>query len=490
MPLPEKFFFGSCFFLFGVLCASISFGIFTIIITSVTALFSLFLFFGIKKKIYLSFFFLLFLIPVGSIYYTLRDQLMVRISPNSIINADVMITQDVRVLENSQEAVVDILNKEKWKSGRVLLRLRKFPEVHYGDLLHIKGRVEYPSEKGYAGYLEKEGISGIIAFPDFIFLGENRGSQVLKVLFGIKNFAIHSFEKVLPPKESAFLSGVIVGDTSGFSKEFKTAMSKSGTSHLVALSGYNISILVSAIMTMCGRFFSRRVARWIAGVCILGFVIMTGGQASVVRAAIMGCVLLFVGTWRAKNPRNLLVCTALGMVLWSPKILTFDVGFQLSFFALLGIVYLRPALQELFHFSNNSGIFLWRENFLSTTAAQLAVLPILILSFGGVSGTALIANICILGIIPVTMGLGFSIIFSSIFSFYISLVFGWITWIFLKLEIEIIEFFARITQPIDMSVNTYMIILYYFFLIYLVWYMNKRTMTTIKTDNNNFKRMG
>ncbi|MFA5793397.1 MAG: ComEC/Rec2 family competence protein, partial [Candidatus Gracilibacteria bacterium] len=311
MPLPEKFFFGSCFFLLGVLCASISFGIFTVIITGVVALFSLFLFFSVKKKTYLSLFFLLFLLPIGSFYYTLRSELMLRVLPNSVIIADVIVAQDVRVLENSQEAVVDILNKEKEKTGRVLLRLRKFPEVHYGDVLRIKGESEYPIEKGYAGYLEKEGISGIIAFPDVIFLGENKGSNVLEVLFDIKNFAVHSFEKVLPPKESAFLSGVVLGDTSGFSKEFKTAMSQSGTSHLVALSGYNITILVSAIMAICGRFFSRRVARWIAGISILGFVIMTGGQASVVRAAIIGCVLLFVDTQRAKDPRNLLICTAL-----------------------------------------------------------------------------------------------------------------------------------------------------------------------------------
>lgn len=473
MPLPEKFFFGSCFFLLGVLCASISFGIFTIIITGAVALVSLFLFFGLKKKTYLSLFFLLFLLPVGSFYYTFRSETMLRVPPNSVIDADVVVAQDVRVLENSQEVVVDILNKEKEKTGRVLLRLRKFPEVHYGDLLRIRGKTEYPNEKGYAGYLEKEGVSGIIAFPDVIFLEENKGSKVLGVLFDIKNFAVRSFEKVLPPRESAFLSGVVLGDTSGFSKEFKTAMSQSGTSHLVALSGYNITILVSAIMMICGMFFSRRGARWIAGVCICGFVIMTGGQASVVRAAIMGCVLLFVGTQRTKDPRNFLICTALLMVLWNPHILAFDVGFQLSFFALLGIVYLRPAFQKLFHLSDGPGLFLWRENLLSTTAAQCAVFPILVSSFGGVSVTALIANVCILGLIPVTMGLGFSVIFSSIFSFYISLVLGWITWIFLKFEIGIIEFFAGIAQPLTISINIYTAVIYYLILVFFIWWMNK-----------------
>jgi competence protein ComEC len=470
MPLPEKFFFGSCFFLLGVFFASISFGIFTLVITALCCTISLFLFFGFGKRSFLSLFFLLLFIPLGSVYYAIRDEYMVRISPEKEINTTAVITKDVRVSENLQEAVVDLFSSNEKKEGRVLLRLMKFPEVHYGDVLHIEGNVEYPKNSGYAKYLEKEGISGIVVFPKLVFLGENKGSKILQTLYDIKSFSINSFKRVLPPKESAFLSGVVLGDTSGFSKEFKTAMSQSGTSHLVALSGYNIMILISAVMGMCIRIFSKKISRLIVGICIFGFVLMTGAEASVVRAALMGCILLFVGERKENDPRNLLVFVALCMVLWNPKVLTFDVGFQLSFFALLGIIYVRPVFQKIFHISSDPGIFLWRENFLSTVGAQLAVLPILISSFGNISLTALIANVCVLGFIPITMGFGFLIIFGSIFLYHISLVLGWITWVFLKFEIFVIEFFAEITSALTLPIHGGTIISYYVFLVFFVWY--------------------
>ncbi len=473
MLLPEKFFFGSCFFLVGVLCASVSLGLFTLLITLISCVFSLFLFFALHKKLFLVLFFLLFLIPIGSFYYTLRSEFVPRVSPGELIDARAVVARDVRMLENSQEAIVDVFAENGKKEGRVLLRLKKFPEVHYGDVVRIRGTVEYPSESGYGGYLEKRGISGIIAFPGMIFLGENEGSEILRFLFNMKKFSVRIFQNVLPPEESAFLSGIVLGDTSGFSKDFKTAMSQSGTSHLVALSGYNVMILISAIVAMGIKVFSRTTAQIIAGICIAGFVLMTGAEASVVRAAIMGCILLFLGERKQQDPRNLLIFVALCMVLWNPKVLTFDVGFQLSFFALLGIVYIRPALQKLFHVSDEGGLFSWKESFLSTAGAQLAVLPILISSFGGVSWTSLIANVCILGFIPITMGLGFSMIFTGIFSYYIATVFGWITWIFLRLETGVIEFFAGIAHPFTIPMNIFIAVTYYIILGYVVWRVRK-----------------
>lgn len=473
MPLPEKFFFGSCFFLLGVLCASISFGIFTLLITFVSCVFSLFLFFAFRKKSFLVLFLLLFLIPLGSLYYTFRGEFVSRVSLGELIDARAVVVRDVRMLENSQEAIVDIFAESGKKEGRVLLRLKKFPEVQYGDVVRIRGTVEYPNESGYGSYLEKDGISGIIAFPGMVFLGKNEGSKILRFLFDIKKFSVRIFQNILPPQESAFLSGIMLGDTSGFSKNFKTAMSQSGTSHLVALSGYNIMILISAIVAICIKIFSRRTAQLIAGFCIVGFVLMTGAEASVVRAAIMGCILLFLGERKQQDPRNLLMFVALSMVLWNPKVLTFDVGFQLSFFALLGIVYLYPALQKLFHISDGGGLFSWKESFLSTASAQLAVLPILISSFGGVSWTSLIANVSILGFIPITMGLGFLVIFSGIFSYYIATVFGWMVWIFLRFETGVIEFFAGIANPFTVPMNVFIALVYYIVLGYFVWRIKK-----------------
>lgn len=474
MALPEKFFFGSCFFLIGVFFASASFGLATIFLTCISALLCLVFFFGFRKKSYLSLFFLLFLIPIGSLYYTTRDTFIERIPAHSTIDARAEVIKDVRVLEYSQEAIVSIYGENEKTIGRALLRLKKFPEIHYGDVIRLRGNAELPEGAGYAGYLEKSGISAIVAFPEIVFLGENRGSLIMKMLFSVKRFSLDALANTLPPKESAFLSGVVLGDKSGFSKEFKEAMSQSGTSHLVALSGYNIMILIKAIMGVCVGFFSRKTARWIAGASIFAFVAMTGAEASVVRAAIMGCILLFVGGRKNADPRNLLIFAALAMVLWNPKVLVFDVGFQLSFFALLGIVYVSPALISLFHIKNSHNFLSLKESFISTAGAQIAVLPILLNSFGSISWTALLANTFILGFIPITMCLGFLIICAAILFFPISVAIGWIAWIFVKFEIGIIEFFAGISDPLSFSVGVGTIILYYVVLGIFVWHMMKK----------------
>ena len=115
----------------------------------------------------------------------------------------------------------------------------------------------------------------------------------------------------------------------------------------------------------------------------------------------------------------------------------FDLGFQLSFAALLGIVYLRPAIGNLLRagarsgdFAANGGLLNWRENALTTVSAQLAVLPILMVNFGTFSPLSFPANVLILGIMPVTMALGFAAAAAGFVSYHLALFFGWIVHFF------------------------------------------------------------
>ena len=172
-------------------------------------------------------------------------------------------------------------------------------------------------------------------------------------------------------------------------------MSKSGTTHLVALSGYNITILVKIIAGTLAFILSRRKALLGTILAIIAFVIMAGAEASVIRAAIMGSIAAiapFVG--RLYAPRNAIAAAALGMALWNPNILAYDVGFQLSFLALIGIIYMKPALETLFKIQNK-GFLNWKENLATTASAQIMVTPLLIGTFGSISATSLISNLLI-----------------------------------------------------------------------------------------------
>ena len=133
-------------------------------------------------------------------------------------------------------------------------------------------------------------------------------------------------------------------------------MAKSGTTHLVALSGQNITIIVIAISSFFGFFARRKSVFWLTLLIIIFFVLMTGAEASVVRAAVMGGIILLAKQiGRVHSIRNAIAAAAFIMILYNPKIFRFDVGFQLSFMALLGIVYLSPAIRKFLKMKEEDG---------------------------------------------------------------------------------------------------------------------------------------
>lgn len=328
-------------------------------------------------------------------------------------------------------------------AGRILVNLRPYPEFSYGDLIDFKGAIKKPEERS-VNYYAKDGIFGIIAFPKADLISQGNGSAIKAGLFKLKNKITANFAKVLPPERAAFLSGITLGERSEFSKEFKEAMSKSGTTHLVALSGYNVSILAWAVAGFFSWFFRRRWMFFLSILFILGFVLTTGAEVSVVRAAIMGSILLLAGqVGRVYSSRNAIILAAFFMVLVNPKILNFDISFQLSFLALLGIVYLAPVVKHFLELKDDPGFLSWRENGIATLSAQLMVAPLLISSFSNFSLVSLLANVLILGFIPATMAWGFLLGFSDFISYHFSIILGWFLNILLSYEIFVINFFCR-----------------------------------------------
>ena len=252
----------------------------------------------------------------------------------------------------------------------------------------------------------------------------------------------------MPPEKAALIAGMTIGAKEGFSKEFKDKMSISGTTHIVALSGYNISIISLNVLAILALFLTRSASFYITVAVISLFVLMTGAEASAVRAAIMGILALFAKEReRQFSMKNAIIFAATGMVLVNPRVLVFDLGFQLSFAALLGIVYFLPVLQKIFRFEK-SGFFSWRENALTTISAQLAVVPLLLGKFGTVSLTSIFANILILGAVPLTMGLGFIIALSGLASEFLAVAIALQAGLLLGYELLVIDVFSKFALPI------------------------------------------
>jgi competence protein ComEC len=264
------------------------------------------------------------------------------------------------------------------------------------------------------------------------------------------------------------MGGLLLGDRNSFSADFKDAMKGSGTTHLIALSGFNITILVNAIALVLGSFLSRKLRFALSIIIIVLFIVMVGAEASVVRAGIMGALLLLAKeSGRIYSPKNAIAFAGFSMTIWDPNNV-FDIGFILSFVSLAGIVYVLPAVKNIFlPRKNPKGV---AEAALMTISAQTAVLPIVIKTFGGFSLAAIISNSLITGFVPYAMFLGFLIAVANFFSGALAFFFAFFTEISMKYFIFIIEFFSRVKLPFGDFLNIpYAAAIYYICLIIFVY---------------------
>lgn len=174
---------------------------------------------------------------------------------------------------------------------------------------------------------------------------------------------------------------------------------------------------------------------------------------------------------RQHGMRNAIVLTATIMVLADPGAI-FDVGFQLSFLSLMGIVYIGPAIKNFIRMEEDLGSFIsWRENAVTTLSAQLAVAPILIQTFGNFSLTSIIANILILEFVPMTMLLGFLLAFFGSLFYYSGFVISFFENILLKYELWVIKSFAGWSMPVLSGTHSWIFFgVYYLALIVFIFH--------------------
>lgn len=214
----------------------------------------------------------------------------------------------------------------------------------------------------------------------------------------VKQLMEQGLQRALPKEAAALGQGLLFGGQRGLSDDVQVATSAAGLTHIVAVSGYNLTI----VLLLVAAFWRRRtlVSVLAALGLVVFFVIMTGASASVVRAAIMTGVILLVETTRRKlDVRVALGVTILVMTAWSPAYMFSDLSWQLSILALVGILFLAPICMLK---KPRRHKLLW-EIFAVSLAAHLATAPLIAHVFGGFSLVAPIANLIILPLIPLAM---------------------------------------------------------------------------------------
>ncbi|MBI4085118.1 MAG: ComEC/Rec2 family competence protein [Candidatus Liptonbacteria bacterium] len=350
-------------------------------------------------------------------------------------------------------------------------------EINYGDIIEARGEIK-------VGNSEVE--NPVSFFPEIKIVSRSKGFWLKEKLLGVKKAVVSEFKSLLPRDSAALLSGLTLGWRGNFTDDLKKDMSMSGTTHLVALSGYNITILVLVVAGTFGYFLPRRTTFWLTTAIIILFILMVGGEASVVRAAIMGFIaLLAKEAGRKYSVRNAIALTAATMILADPRAI-FDVGFQLSFLSLIGIVYLAPPISNFLRMEEEAESFLsWKENAVTTLSAQLMVAPILIHTFGNFSLTSIAANILILEFVPVTMLLGFALAAVSYFLHYAGFIISFFENVFLQYELAVIRFFANFNMPVLNELNSSLFfVFYYLALAAFLFYRSKSKLTEIRASGH------
>ncbi len=213
--------------------------------------------------------------------------------------------------------------------------------------------------------------------------------------------------RILPEPQGAFMAGLLTGDTSGIPKDVILTMQRTGLTHILAISGFNITLVILLLEHLL--FFLPRQWRLIpASTAVICFVLFVGGGGSVIRAAIMGILnLCALHVGRQTEARMMIGWTAVLMLLWSPDQLVEDVGFQLSFLAVIGLTECSPMLEPILKYVPQTlGI---REALQATLAAELTASVWSAKVFGQLPLFSLIANILVAPFLPIAMlagGLG------------------------------------------------------------------------------------
>ncbi|MBI2050495.1 MAG: ComEC/Rec2 family competence protein [Parcubacteria group bacterium] len=283
--------------------------------------------------------------------------------------------------------------------GRLLIKTELYPEYEYGDLVEVKCQIEAPEQIedfAYDKYLARYDIYSVCWRGTITKVESGQGNLAMAGILFVKTRFMDSINSIISEPHAAFLSGLLVGARRGIPEYLLEAFARTGTTHIIAISGSNITIIAAVIIGFM-QFLgvSRKRAFWWISGAIAIFVIMTGATASVVRAGIMGIfVLLARQLGRPSRATNALVFTAFLMLLVNPKILIFDAGFQLSFLATVGLVYINPILQK--HAERMPELFGVKEALVTTISAMVTTTPLILYQFGRLSIVAPLANILII----------------------------------------------------------------------------------------------
>lgn len=377
------------------------------------------------------------------------------------------IVSEVERRKAQQRFVIELRNGERSDSGvssKALVYVPAYPEFSYGDSFNFEGAllkpIDFKTDAGtwfdYNAYLAKDDIFYVVKNPRIFNTEHNKGNWLLGRLYKIKNNIIETIERMLPSPQSSLLAGLLIAGKKSIPADVMNDFKIAGIVHMVVLSGYNVTIIAVAIMTVLAKV-KRKVRLFIGAVLIVLFSLMVGETATVVRSVIMALMALFAQMlYRDFDVIRALVLSAFLMLLWNPYYLMHDPSFQLSFLATIGLILCSPPISYVLSkvlpklvakLLEKYSII--KELLVASLSTQIFVLPYILYGTGILSLVALPANILILIFIPLTMLSGFIgivlqwFIFMPLISF-VAVLINFFTYVLLSYELGVAHFLASL----------------------------------------------
>ncbi|MDD5093219.1 MAG: DNA internalization-related competence protein ComEC/Rec2 [Dehalococcoidia bacterium] len=381
----------------------------------------------------------------------------------------VAIDPDVRDYSTTLRIEVkSILINDKWEdvSGTALVNAPKFPDLgtardfpyyRYGDLLEMRGFLESPQMLGefdFPEYLARQRVYSIVSRPSGITLidaGEK--PKPMELIYRLRNRMSQSLDRALPEPQSSLVKAILLGERGSLSAEVKDDFSRTGTTHLLAISGAHVSIVAGMVMAAGIWIFGRRRPTYflLALAVIWFYALLTGMSPPVIRAVIMGSLWLWAD-WlgRPNGAFVALVFSAAIMLAIDPWLLG-DAGFQLSFAAMGGVILLTPWFQERERkvLGNSEKEISPPVHFLITSSAMtlgavLATMPLIAYHFHMISLMSLPATMFALPAMPGIMITSALVGLIGMVAPPIAGIIGWAAWLCVTYMLKAVEGFAAI----------------------------------------------
>ena len=421
----------------------------------------------------------LFALFGGAIRYSYSlptDENQLRLYTGQIVEIKGMIDRDPEIRDKTvhlelSAAEINLGGQRTTVKGRVLLYASRNTSYYYGDIIRVTGKLEIPPQLDdfdYQGYLQNQGIYSVMSYPQIEVMEQGKGSKPLSWIYSLRNHLAETLESILPEPQAALAQGIVLGMRGNIPQTLKDDFSHTGTSHILAISGQNLSILAGILVSIGIWLFGRRhyIYIWLALAIIWLYTILTGLSPPVIRAAIMASLFLTAELLgRQRSAVTALAFAAAVMIGITPSVLR-DASFQLSFLAMTGLVFIAPSLQNLSRKAVSATLGedglpasltnIVLDSLAVSLAAIIAVWPIIAYYFKIVSLvaplTTLLALPALTGIIVISaIAAGLGIIFLPL-----GQIIGWVAWLFLSYFLLIVRGFATLpVSYIGRAVNRY-----------------------------------